>query len=101
MAGSPRPTMKEYMRRTPRFPFVAPLNIFQEQTPGSHRQFLITTKDISLGGVGINCGKELLVNEQVILVMKHDGVRFASHARVVHCRQKEHGYRIGLLWELD
>jgi len=101
---NPRPPMEDDdsgKRCTPRFTFVAPLEIFQELAPGSHKRFRVTTRDISRGGIGINCDKEFLVNEEVVLVMKHDGVQLASHARVVHCQQNESGYRIGLVWEFD
>ena len=104
LACRPRPPMDDddsNKRRTPRFQFVAPLEIFQELAPGSHKRFRVTTKDISLGGLGINCDKELLVNEEVVLVMKHDGIQFASHARVMNCQQEETGYRIGLIWKFD
>ena len=88
-------------RSVPRFPYFAPLDISQELAPGSNRQFRVTAKDISLGGVGINCGTEFSMNERLIVVLEHEGVFFANYARVVNCQQMEHGYRIGLVWEFD
>jgi len=103
MADGPFKTMAidSGRRRVPRLPYLAPLNISQELTPGSERQFRVTAKDISLGGVGIICVIELQMNERVIIVLEHEGITLAGCARVVNCQQNESGYRIGLVWEFD
>ena len=103
MAGSPFKTMAvdSGRRSVPRSPYFGPLNISQEIAPGSDRQFHVTAKDISLGGVGIICGIKLKMNERVIIVLEHEGTTLASYARVVNCQLKEPGYRIGLVWDFD
>ena len=88
-------------RRVPRFPCVADLKVFQEETPDSLKQFHVNAKDISLKGVGIRCDIEIPVNDKVIIVLEYDGIPLASYARVVNCRQHEGRYQIGLVWDFD
>lgn len=102
-AANARPPVEDDSdkRRVPRFPCVADLKVFQEQTPDSLKQFCITAKDISIKGVGVHCDTDIPVNELVVVVLEYERISLASHARVVNCQPKEGGFEIGLVWQFD
>ena len=88
-------------RRGLRHEFQTHLDLFKETTDGSHRKFYIFGKDISADGIGVTCREKLREGEQVVIVLEHEGISLACHARVARCTETISGYQAGLVWAFD
>ena len=88
-------------RRELRHEFQTHLDLFKENTDGSHRKLYVAGKDISADGIGLTCREKLPEGEQVVIVLEHEGISLACHARVARCTETTRGYQAGLVWEFD
>jgi hypothetical protein len=89
-------------RDTPRYSWLAPLEITLDRPPELATQFCAAGRDISERGVGLLCRHQVPPETHIWLRPVDEGPDSSwAPARVVHCTQTVGGYVIGAVFAFD
>ena len=83
-------------RRHARWAFPAQVELWLAQPDGHEEHLLATCHDLSVGGVGVSCDRDLPIGLTIPIAIHQPEVTFHGHAIVRRCMRGPGGYLVGL-----
>ncbi len=92
---------KNNKRRTPRWSFPAPVELWIPQEDGSEEYMLATCENLSASGVGVRCDEDLPLGCELAIAIHQPEMSLHGRATVCHSTKMADDYYAGLEFTFD